>query len=178
MTNKEMAEKGQEYVMNTYARYPICLVKGKGSYVWDQDNKQYLDFVGGIAVCALGHSNEELMEALTTQAHKLWHVSNLYWIEPQVELAKKLVTEADLGKAFFCNSGAEANEGAIKLVRKYFYRKKQENKHEIIVFKNSFHGRTLATVTATGQSKYQQGFAPLPAGFVYADFNDLSSVKN
>jgi acetylornithine/N-succinyldiaminopimelate aminotransferase len=177
MTNKEMAEKGQEYVMNTYARYPICLVKGKGSYVWDQDNKQYLDFVGGIAVCALGHSNEELMEALTTQAHKLWHVSNLYWIEPQVELAKKLVTEADLGKAFFCNSGAEANEGAIKLVRKYFYRKKQENKHEIIVFKNSFHGRTLATVTATGQSKYQQGFAPLPAGFVYADFNDLSSVK-
>jgi predicted acetylornithine/succinylornithine family transaminase len=177
MTNIEIINKGQEYVMNTYGRFPIALVKGKGSYVWDADGKEYLDFLGGIAVCVLGHSDEGLQAVLREQAANLWHVSNLYWIKPQVELAEKLVKISGLGKAFFCNSGAEANEAAIKLTRKYFYRKQEATKNEIIVFKESFHGRTLATVTATGQRKYQEGFAPLPQGFVYADYNDLSSVE-
>jgi predicted acetylornithine/succinylornithine family transaminase len=163
--------------MNTYGRYPISLVKGKGAYVWDADGKEYLDFVGGIAVCALGHCHDELQAVLREQAAALWHVSNLYWIKPQVDLAEKLVKLSGLGKAFFCNSGAEANEAAIKLVRKYFYRNQQPDKNEIIVFKQSFHGRTLATVAATGQPKYQAGFAPLPSGFGYADYNDLTSVK-
>ncbi len=177
MTNNEIMSRGQEVVMNTYGRFPIALVKGKGSYVWDASGKQYLDFVGGIAVCALGHCHDELQKVIQEQANKLWHVSNLYWIEPQVKLAEKLVELSGLGKAFFCNSGAEANEAAIKLVRKYFYRKKEYDRYEIIVFKESFHGRTLATLTATGQSKYQEGFAPLPDGFVYADYNDLMSVE-
>ena len=177
MTNNEIINKGQEYVMNTYGRFPIAPVKGKGSYVWDADGKQYLDFLGGIAVCVLGHCDDALQTALQTQAAQLWHISNLYWIKPQVELAEKLVKLSGLGKAFFCNSGAEANEAAIKLVRKYFYRQGQASRNQIIVFNESFHGRTLATVTATGQPKYQEGFAPLPAGFVYADYNDISSVK-
>lgn len=178
MDNYEIMRKGQEYVMNTYGRFPIAPVRGQGAYVWDADGKQYLDFLGGIAVCVLGHCHEPLQEALREQAARLWHISNLYWIEPQVDLAEKLVKISGLGKAFFCNSGAEANEAAIKLVRKYFYRQDQAEKHQIIVFKESFHGRTLATVTATGQTKYQEGFAPLPKGFVYADFNDLASVES
>jgi len=177
VTNNEIINKGQEYVMNTYGRFPIAPVKGKGSYIWDADGKQYLDFLGGIAVCVLGHSDDALQTALQKQAAQLWHISNIYWIKPQVELAEKLVKLSGLGKAFFCNSGAEANEAAIKLVRKYFYRQGQANRNQIIVFNESFHGRTLATVTATGQPKYQEGFAPLPAGFVYADYNDISSVK-
>jgi len=177
VTNKEIMNKGQEYVMNTYGRFPITLVKGKGSYVWDADGKEYLDFLGGIAVCVLGHCEEGLQAALRIQAAQLWHISNLYWIKPQVELAEKLVKLSGLGKAFFCNSGAEANEAAIKLARKYFYRLGQAERNQIIVFNASFHGRTLATVTATGQRKYQEGFAPLPEGFVYADYNDISSVQ-
>ena len=165
MTNNEIINKGQEYVMNTYGRFPIAPVKGKGSYVWDADGKQYLDFLGGIAVCVLGHCDDALQTALQTQAAQLWHISNLYWIKPQVELAEKLVKLSGLGKAFFCNSGAEANEAAIKLVRKYFYRQGQASRNQIIVFNESFHGRTLATVTATGQPKYQEGFAPLPRRF-------------
>lgn len=176
MTNQDIMDKGQNYVMNTYGRFPISLVKGHGTCVWDADDKLYLDFVAGIATCALGHSAPELVEALTEQANKLWHVSNLYWMEPQVDLARKLVQLSGLGKAFFCNSGAEANEAAIKLARKYFYRKEQD-RYEVITFKDSFHGRTLATVTATGQTKYQEGFAPLLPGFVYAEYNDISSVE-
>jgi len=163
--------------MNTYGRFPIAPVKGKGSYVWDADGKQYLDFLGGIAVCVLGHCDDGLQNVLREQAAQLWHISNLYWIKPQVELAEKLVKLSGLGKAFFCNSGAEANEAAIKLARKYFYRQGQADRNQIIVFNESFHGRTLATVTATGQPKYQEGFAPLPVGFVYADYNDISSVE-
>lgn len=162
--------------MNTYARFPIVLVKGKGSYVWDADGKEYLDFLGGIAVCVVGHCDEGLQEALREQAAQLWHVSNLYWIKPQTDLAEKLVKLSGLSKAFFCNSGAEANEAAIKLARKFFYRQGQPNRNQIIVFNESFHGRTIATVTATGQRKYQEGFAPLPAGFLYADYNNIDSV--
>ncbi|HWQ76807.1 MAG TPA: aspartate aminotransferase family protein [Syntrophomonas sp.] len=177
MTNKDIAERGQKVIMNTYGRFPIAPVKGKGSYIWDADGKQYLDFIGGIAVCALGHCPDELQQVIRQQAAQLWHVSNLYWIEPQVRLAEKLVQISGLDRAFFCNSGAEANEAAIKLARKYFYRQQEPGRNQIIVFNDSFHGRTLATVTATGQKKYQEGFAPLPAGFVYADFNRLVSVE-
>lgn len=176
MTNKEIMQKGQQYVMNTYGRFPIAVVKGKGSYLWDADGKEYLDFLSGIAVCGLGHCPDELNQALKQQMETLWHASNLYWLKPQTELAEKLVKLSGLGKAFFCNSGAEANEAAIKLARKYFYRQK-EAKNEIVVFKKSFHGRTLATVAATGQSKYQEGFAPLPQGFAFAEYNNLESVK-
>lgn len=176
MSNQDIMAKGQQYVMNTYGRFAIAPVKGQGSYLWDADGKQYLDFVGGIAVCALGHSPQILVEALNRQAHKLWHTSNLYWIKPQVDLAEKLVKTSGLDKVFFCNSGAEANEAAIKLARKYFYRRGIE-KNEIIVFNNSFHGRTLTTVSATGQKKYQEGFKPLCPGFIHTDFNDLAAVK-
>ena len=177
MSSQDIMDKGQEYVMNTYGRFPIAPVKGKGCYLWDANGKQYLDFVGGIAVCLLGHCPDILNQTLREQSEQLWHVSNLYWIKPQVELAEKLVQAAGMGKAFFCNSGAEANEAAIKLARKYYYRQKEGKRNTIIVFKNSFHGRTLATLTATGQPKYQEGFAPLPPGFVYAEFNQLDTVE-
>jgi len=177
LSSQDIMDKGQEYVMNTYGRFPIAPVKGKGCYLWDANGKQYLDFVGGIAVCLLGHCPDILNQTLREQSEQLWHVSNLYWIKPQVELAEKLVQAAGMGKAFFCNSGAEANEAAIKLARKYYYRQKEGKRNTIIVFKNSFHGRTLATLTATGQPKYQEGFAPLPPGFVYAEFNQLDTVE-
>lgn len=177
MSNQTIMEQGQQFVMNTYSRFPIALVRGAGSRAWDADGQEYLDFLGGIAVCVLGHCDAGLQAALNKQAAQLWHVSNLYWIQPQVELAEKLVKLSGLGKAFFCNSGAEANEAALKLARKYHYRLGQPQRHQFIVFNDSFHGRTLATVTATGQKKYQEGFAPLPEGFFYADYNDLESVR-
>ncbi len=176
MSNQEMIDKGQKYVMNTYGRFPLALVKGRGVYAWDADGKQYIDFCGGIAVDILGHCHEELVKELHRQAQTLWHVSNLYWIQPQIDLAEKLVKISGLDKAFFCNSGAEANEAAFKLARKYHYRHGHPERNEIICFKESFHGRTLAAVAATGQKKYQEGFSPLPAGFVFAEFNNLDSV--
>lgn len=177
MSNQSIVETGQQYIMNTYGRFPISLVRGKGTYVWDADNKQYLDFVGGIATCCLGHCNDILIEVLNEQAKKLWHVSNLYWIKPQVELGEKLAMATGMDKAFFCNSGAEANETAIKLTRKYFYERGESKKYEIISFTNSFHGRTLGSLSATGQTKYQQGFEPMTKGFVYAPYNDLPATE-
>jgi len=177
MTNKEWIDKGQNSVMNTYGRFPITFVKGKGSRLWDADGKEYLDFVGGIATCLLGHSPDILNQVLVEQADKLWHVSNLYWNPTQIELAEKLTGSCGMDKAFFCNSGAEANEAAIKLARKYHYRKNAAHRQEIIAFEHSFHGRTLGALTATGQAKYHEGFAPLVPGFKYARFNDLDSVK-
>lgn len=177
MTNLDCINKGNNYVLNTYSRFPLALVKGQGTYLWDANGKQYLDFVSGIAVCALGHSNQELIKVIKEQAQTLWHISNLYWNEPQVLLAEKLVNSTGLGKAFFCNSGAEANEAAIKLVRKYFYRKNEAGRNEIISFKKSFHGRTMGALTATGQDKYHEGFKPILPGFLYADYNNLSSVE-
>ena len=176
--NEEIIEKAKEYVMNTYTRFPIAPIKGEGCWLWDADGTQYLDCVSGIAVCGLGHADPRLQEALRQQAELLWHCSNLYWIAGQAGLAKKLVELSGLGKAFFCNSGTEANEAAIKLTRKYFYRRSQPDKHQIIAFKESFHGRTLAALTATGQLKYQEGFAPLPGGFQYAEYNQLDSVRD
>ncbi len=176
MNNQEIMEKGQAYVMNTYGRFPVAIVRGQGAWVFDGDGRLYLDFTSGIAVCSLGHSPPELIEALAQQAQKLWHISNLYWMEPQVRLAEKLAHVSGLDRVFFCNSGAEAVEGAIKLARKYFFRCDEGQRKEIITFHQSFHGRTLAALTATGQKKHQEGFSPLLPGFAYAKFNDLASV--
>lgn len=149
-------------------------VKGEGSYLWDSDGKKYLDFVSGIAVTSLGHCHPAMVQALKEQSEKLFHVSNLYYNEQAPFLAETLSKMTLGGKVLFCNSGAEANEGLIKLARKWG---SDTGRYEIITMKNSFHGRTLATLTATGQDKIQKGFAPLPEGFVYADYNDLETVK-
>jgi len=177
MSNAENVSKGLKYVMNTYGRLPIALVKGAGARVWDADGKEYLDFVGGLAVNSLGHCHPRVVEAIREQAGKLLHCSNLYWIEPQVELARLLVENSFGDKVFFCNSGAEANEGAIKLARKYANKRHGADKYEIITLKHSFHGRTLATLTATGQEKYQAGFGPLPEGFKYVPINDIAALE-
>ncbi len=176
MKTKELVEKSNKYIAQTYGRFPVALVSGKGTKLWDADGKEYLDFVSGIAVCNLGHCPDAVVTAVQNQVKKLLHVSNLYHIEPQIELAEELVINSFADKAFFCNSGAEANEAAIKLVRKYFHDQGKE-KHEIITMKQSFHGRTVATLSATGQSKMQKGFEPLLNGFKYIPFDDTVALK-
>ncbi|RUM60843.1 MAG: aspartate aminotransferase family protein [Persephonella sp.] len=166
----------EEYLMPNYARLNIFFEKGEGVYLYDKDGKKYLDMLAGIAVNTLGYNHPRLTNAICEQAKKILHISNLFQIEPQIEVAKILSENSINGKVFFCNSGAEANETAIKLARKYFY-SRGIDKYEFISFKNSFHGRTLATLTLTGQVKYQEGFYPLPAGFKYAELNDINSVK-
>ena len=173
MKTAEIAELHQQYVMPTYAP-ELALVRGAGTKVWDADGNEYLDFLAGIAVLNLGHCHPAVVRALQEQAAKLMHVSNLYYNELQPRLAQALAERSGGGKCFFCNSGAEANEGLIKLAR---LRGSARGKYEIITMKNSFHGRTLATLTATGQEKVQKGFAPLPEGFVYAEFNNLESCR-
>ncbi len=177
MKTQKIIENTEQYVMNTYGRIPIALVEGSGVMVWDSEGKKYLDFVSGIAVNALGHCPPMVVEAINEQAQKLIHCSNLYHIELQGKLAKFLVKVSDLDKVFFCNSGAEATEAAIKLARKYAKLTWGKEKYEIITMENSFHGRTLAAITATGQPKYHQGFEPLPTGFKYVPFKDLNALK-
>lgn len=177
MNTQEIMEMGQKYVMNTYGRLPMALVKGEGAYVWDAEGKKYLDFVSGLAVNSLGHCHPKVVKAIREQAGTLMHVSNMYWIEHQVKLAKMLVENSALDKAFFCNSGAEANEGAIKLARKYARKYMGPDKYEIITFDKSFHGRTLAAITATAQPKYQKDLDPLPQGFKYVPFNDFAALE-
>ncbi len=177
MNTDELIASSKEYIMNTYNRIPVVLVKGEGTKVWDSDGKMYLDFVAGIAVCNLGHSHPRVVEAICKQAAMLTHVSNLYHIQPQIEYARLLVQNAFPGQVFFCNSGAEANEGAIKLARKYSCEKHGPGRYEIISMENSFHGRTMATITATGQKKFQVGFEPLLDGFRYAPFNDVAALE-
>ena len=176
MKTKDLIEKSNKYLAQTYGRFPIALVKGKGMKVWDANGKEYLDFVSGLAVCNLGHCPEAVVKAIINQAETLMHVSNLYHIKPQIELAEALVERSFADKAFFCNSGAEANEAAIKLARKYYHDRKK-NKYEIISMKNSFHGRTMATISATGQTKVQNGFNPLLEGFKFVPFNDINALK-
>ncbi|ADG81237.1 acetylornithine transaminase [Thermincola potens] len=177
MKTQEIIELGQKYVMNTYGRLPMALVKGEGAFVWDAEGNKYLDFVAGLAVNSLGHCHPKVVEAIREQAETLMHVSNLYWIEPQVKLAKLLVENSALDKVFFCNSGAEANEGAIKLARKYAKKYLGPDKYEIITMEKSFHGRTLAAITATAQPKYQKDLDPLPPGFKYVPFNDFAALE-
>lgn len=175
---KEILEDAERYLMNTYNRYPIILRKGRGMRVWSIDGKEFLDFVGGIAVNVLGHCHQRVVIALQKQAQRLLHVSNLYHIEQQIRLAKLLCKNSFADKVFFCNSGAEANEGAIKLARKYAKENfPEKEKFEIITAFNSFHGRTLATLTATGQEKFQKGFEPLVPGFRYVPFNDIDALR-
>lgn len=170
MENK-VIEKGREYVMGTYSQAPIVIEKGKGITVTDNTGKTYLDMVSGIAVNSLGYGHPAVVKAIQEQAEKLVHISNLYWNEPQIDLAEKLCKASGLGKAFFCNSGAEANESAIKLARKY-----GNGRSTIISMVHSFHGRTLGALKATGQTKYQASFEPLPQGFKYAEANNSAML--
>ena len=163
--------------MHTYGRFPIALDRGEGCRVWDTEGRSYLDFVAGIATCTLGHGHPALVKALTEQIAKLHHVSNLYYVPEQGELAAWLVAHSCADRVFFCNSGAEANEGAIKLARKYAHTVLNIEEPVIITAQASFHGRTLATVTATGQPKYHQGFTPLVSGFEYVPYNDLAALE-
>jgi len=162
---------------NTYARFPVVLERGKGCRVWDVEGKEYLDFVAGIAVCALGHCHPAIVQAVTSQAATLLHVSNLYHVTPQIRLAELLCQHSFADRVFFCNSGAEANEAAIKLARKYAKDGGSRERVEIITMEGGFHGRTMATVTATAQTKYQQGFEPLLPGIRYVPFDDLAAVE-
>ena len=177
MNNEQLIADGEKYLMHTYGRLPMVVTKGAGCRIWDADGKEYLDFVSGIAVNGLGHCSSAVVEAITEQSKTLIHCSNLYWIEPQIRLAKLLVEHSSLDKAFFCNSGAEANEGAIKLARKYAAEQGHGERTDIVTMKQSFHGRTLATLKATGQEKFHQDFHPLPEGFSYVPFNDFASLE-
>lgn len=167
-----------EHVMNTYGRFPVAIAKGEGCRLWDTNGKTYLDFVAGIATCTLGHAHPLLSDAVTAQIQRLHHVSNLFYIPEQGELAKWIVEHSCADKVFFCNSGAEANEAAIKLVRKYAHTMVEFLDEPVILSaQSSFHGRTLATITATGQPKYQKNFDPLPDGFAYVPYNDIQALK-
>jgi len=175
--NSDTKSMADRYIFQTYGRFPIALERGMGCRVWDEDGKEYIDFVGGIAVCALGHSSPVVTAALVEQSRKLVHVSNLYYTRPQAELAKLLVENSFADRVFFCNSGAEANEAAIKLARRYSNEKFGNGRNTIITMKGSFHGRTMATLSATGQEKVKKGFTPLLEGFKFVAFNDLDALK-
>jgi acetylornithine/N-succinyldiaminopimelate aminotransferase len=173
----ELIKKAKQYLADTYTRFPIVITKGEGCWLWDLNGHRYLDFLSGIAVCGLGHAHPAVVEALTTQAKKLFHVSNIFYMEPQIKAAQMLTEHSFGDKIFFCNSGAEANEAAIKLARRYSWKKYGEGRSTIIAMENSFHGRTMATISATGQPKFQVGFAPLQPGFVHVPFNDIKALE-
>ncbi|WP_431222022.1 aspartate aminotransferase family protein [Serratia sp. L9] len=165
-----------DWMIPVYAPADFILVRGEGSQVWDQQGKSYIDFAGGIAVNALGHAHPQVKAALIDQAGKLWHLGNGYTNEPVLRLAKQLIDATFADKVFFCNSGAEANEAALKLARKYALDNSGSEKNQIVAFNNAFHGRTLFTVSAGGQPKYSQDFAPLPGGITHSPFNDLAAA--
>lgn len=175
--NNNILDKSNKYIMNTYNSFPIVLKEGKGVYVWDEDGKKYIDFVAGIAVNVLGYGDEKYIEDIKNQLEKIHHCSNLYISEPGVKLAETLVENSDFDRVFFCNSGTESMEASIKLARKYGFKNKGEEAIEIISMKNSFHGRSLGSLTVTGQDKYHQGFGPLIPGVKYAKFNDFKSLE-
>ena len=177
MPTEDLRRETERVLMPTYAPSPISIVRGRGSRVYDLEGREYLDFVAGIAVNTLGHAHPDLVAAIQKQAQHLLHASNLYYTEPQVKLAKALVDHSFAKKVFFCNSGAEANEAAIKLARRYAHQKHGPDRYEIITMLNSFHGRTMATLTATGQEKVQKGFEPLVPGFRYVPLNDLPELE-
>ena len=176
-SNQKIVKLTSQHVAQTYGRYPIALVRGKGTKVWDASGKKYIDFVTGLAVDNLGHCPPAVVNAIRKQAGKLLHVSNLYHIEPQSQLAADLTRLSFADKFFFCNSGTEANEAAIKLARKWFDDTGQPERHEIITMNNSFHGRTMASLSATAQKKYHAGFDPLLPGFKYVPFNSIQAIK-
>jgi acetylornithine/N-succinyldiaminopimelate aminotransferase len=177
MSSEELIAQGRQYLMNTYSQQPVVFHKGRGTRLYDAEGREYLDFVGGVAVNNLGHCHPNVTVAFQKQAQRLVHVSNLYYSEPSIRLAKRLVEISFADRVFFCNSGAEANEAAIKLVRKYAREHFGPDRYEILCFEGSFHGRTMATVSATGQEKYKAGFEPLISGFRHVPFNDLKAVE-
>jgi predicted acetylornithine/succinylornithine family transaminase len=177
MDSQTLMMLSEQYVAHTYARYPVVLVRGKGTRVWDQEGEEYLDFVSGLAVCNLGHCHPRVVKTIQGQAEKLIHVSNFYYIEPQIQLASLLCKHSFADKVFFCNSGAEANEGALKLARKFAKEKTGKDRYEIITMERSFHGRTMATLTATGQEKFHKGYEPLMPGFRHVPFNNIGAVR-
>ena len=178
MTYKELKDEETKYVMNTYGRFPIALDHGEGATVWDVEGKKYIDLTSGIGVNSMGYNNPLIIDAITAQAHKIMHASNLFTTAPMVQVAKKLVEKTHLnGKVFFANSGAEANEGAIKLARKYSFDKYGEGRCKIITLVNSFHGRTVTTLKATGQDRFHNYFFPFTEGFDYAEANNFDDVR-
>lgn len=170
-----IADKTHQYIFSNYARFPITLTRGEGAYVWDTDNNQYLDFLSGIACTPLGHCHPQITQAIMAQANTLLHTSNLFYTSPGAELAECLVKNGGLDKVFFCNSGTEANEAAIKLARKYQWDAGHPEKHVILSATHSFHGRTLGALAATAKPSIQQGFGPMPEGFKYADWQDADA---
>ncbi len=174
---KELMKKADRIFVATYARFPVAFDRGKGCNLWDTDGKKYVDFVAGIAVCNIGHAHPRVSEALFRQAKTLLHVSNLYYTLPQVELASWLVEKSFADRVFFGNSGAEANEAALKLARKYFKDKGEKNRFRVISMEKSFHGRTMATLSATGQDKIKKGFEPVMDSFDFVPFNDITALK-
>jgi acetylornithine/N-succinyldiaminopimelate aminotransferase len=177
MMSSTNSARSQKAIADTYTRLPVTLVRGEGCRVWDDKGREYLDFVSGIAVCSLGHCHPGVTEAVIRQAGTLVHVSNLYWTRPQQDLAVLLTENSFADRVFFCNSGAESVEAALKLARRYGHDTRGADCYEVICLENSFHGRTLATLTATGQSIYQQGFEPLPAGFVHVPPDNVSALE-
>ncbi len=169
-------KKTDTHVFNTYARIPTVFVRGEGATLWDDQGRAYTDFLAGIAVVSLGHCHPDVTRAIADQAATLVHVSNLFYTEPQAELARQLVEKSFADKVFFANSGAEANEAAIKLARRYFKEKGEPERFRIITMTQSFHGRTMATLSATGQDKIKEGFSPLVDGFVHCPFNDIDAL--
>ena len=175
--NEQVVSMTNRYVMQTYGRFPIAMVRGEGCRLWDASGKCYLDFVAGLAVCNLGHCHPHVVKTIQQQAERLLHVSNLYHIPWQTELAARIVNHSFGDRVFFCNSGAEANEAAIKLARRYEHCVREGSRFEILTMHNSFHGRTLAAITATGQEKFHKGFEPLVPGFRYVPFNDTAAIE-
>jgi len=173
----ELMQRADQVMAATYKRFPVALEKGRGCKLWDTEGRVYTDFVAGIAVCNLGHAHPRISAAISRQAQTLLHVSNLYYTLPQVDLAAWLVENSFADRVFFGNSGAEANEAAIKLARKYFKDRGEENRFRIITMERSFHGRTLATLSATGQEKIRKGFDPVLAGFDFVPFNDVAALQ-
>ncbi|OEU66185.1 MAG: acetylornithine aminotransferase [Desulfobacterales bacterium PC51MH44] len=176
--SNDIIQKADQVIAKTYKRFPIVIVRGKGCTLWDTEGRSYIDFVAGIAVCNLGHAHPRVSKALSKQADTLLHVSNLYYTKPQVELATWLTENSFADRAFFGNSGAEANEAAIKLARKYFKENGESKRYRIISMEKSFHGRTIATLSATGQDKIKKGFEPVLEGFDYVPFNDIDALRN
>ena len=174
----ELMKRADQVMANTYQRYPVVFIKGNGAKLWDTEGRSYTDFVAGIAVCNLGHAHPRIYEALAQQARTLLHVSNLYYTRPQIELASWLVENSFADRVFFGNSGAEANEAAIKLARKYFKERGEDNRFRIVAMERSFHGRTLATLSATGQEKIRKGFEPVLSGFDFVPFNDAGALRS
>lgn len=173
----ELITKSDSYLANTYRRFPVVITRGEGCWVYDHTGRRYLDFVCGIAVCNLGHTHRRVVDSIKAQLEKLFHISNLFYNDMQIKAAELLIQNSFGEKVFFCNSGAEANEAAIKLARRYSYKKYGRGRFRIITMENSFHGRTIATLSATGQRKFQDGFEPLLDGFIYVPLNSIESIE-